>query len=392
MLNSHLLPVSVMNNAQTDSDGFVQLISYIAHAAPATRRPAQGDEPYLRPEIGFTPRWYVDALQDVTFGERWHTDPAYRADSVIAMARETRRRFGNRARIGVLQDPEQPTDFITGVFGALIVPALYGAPIWWQERDWPWTEHGQHLTDAEVDALEPVDLGNSAFWNAFLEQVAWIARYSPRLDGFINWQSVINSGYRLRGEAIFTDMVENPERVFNLFDCLAATMIEGARRLYAVQAVHGVHLEHFTVSNCMVNMLSPRFYARFVLPYDRILAEEFASLGIHNCAWNADPYVPYYAQIENVSYVDMGIDSDLAAARAALPATRRALMYTPMAIANKSSAELRADLEYIARNYGPCDLVCADIDVDTSDSRVLEIIDLCEQISQGCADREPVSH
>lgn len=371
-----------MNDSGSYSGAITQLISYIAHAAPATRRPAQGDEPFLRPEIGFTPRWYADALPGVEFGERWHTDPAYRADSVIAMAKETQRRFGKRARIGVLQDPELPTDFITGVFGALIVPALYGAPIWWQARDWPWTEHGQHLSDAQVDALEPPDLENNPFWQSFMEQVAWIARHSPRLDGFINWQSVINSGYRLRGEPIFTDMVENPERVFHLFDCLAATMIDGVKRLYAVQAAHGVQLEHFTVSNCLVNMLSPRFYARYVLPYDRMLAEEFAMLGIHNCAWNADPYVPYYASLPNVAYVDMGLDSNLAAAKAALPHARRALMYTPMDVANKSSAQIRADLERIAGEYGPCDLVCADIDIATPDSRVLEIVDICEELSE----------
>jgi hypothetical protein len=129
-------------------------------------------------------------------------------------------------------------------------------------------------------------------------------------------------------------------------------------------------------------MLSPRFYARFVLPYDRILADEFASLGIHNCAWNADPYVPHYASIPKVSYVDMGLDSNLAAAKVALPNARRALMYTPMDVANKSSAEIRTDLERIAGDYGPCDLVCADIDIDTPDSRVMEIIDLCERLSE----------
>lgn len=66
-----------------------QLVSYIAHAAPATRRPATGNEPFLRPEIGFTPRWYNDAT-GVTFDERWHTDPAYRRDSIVAMDRIAR--------------------------------------------------------------------------------------------------------------------------------------------------------------------------------------------------------------------------------------------------------------------------------------------------------------
>ena len=36
-----------------------QLISYIAPGAPATRRPETAELPFLRPEIGFTPRWYA---------------------------------------------------------------------------------------------------------------------------------------------------------------------------------------------------------------------------------------------------------------------------------------------------------------------------------------------
>ena len=47
-----------------------QLISYIALGAPATRRPASGDLPWLRPEIGFTPNWYHKALNiDFEVGE-----------------------------------------------------------------------------------------------------------------------------------------------------------------------------------------------------------------------------------------------------------------------------------------------------------------------------------
>jgi hypothetical protein len=358
-----------------------QLISYIAHAAPATRRPATGDEPYLRPEIGFTPRWYSEACGGIDFGARWHTDPAYRAETVLAMAGVSRRRFGARARIGPLQDADNLTDLITGVFGALMVPALYGVPIWWQEQDWPWSEHGQHFTGEMLDALEPPDLDNNAFWQAFMEQLDWIAAYVPRLEGYVNWQSVINSGYRLRGEALFTDMVENPSRVHHLFACLAATMIDGARRLYARQATTGVTVTHFTVSNCLVNMLSPRHYAEFVLPHDQRLAAEFGAIGIHNCAWNANPYLRHYATVSNVAYVDMGIESDLAAAAEAFPHARRALMYTPMDVQHKSSAELRREFNQVAAAYGPCDIVCADIDLGVPDSRIIEILDLCEEIS-----------
>ena len=54
-----------------------QLISYIAPGAPATRRPETAELPFLRPEIGFTPRWYAKSL-GIDFGEKWHIDPSYR--------------------------------------------------------------------------------------------------------------------------------------------------------------------------------------------------------------------------------------------------------------------------------------------------------------------------
>ena len=67
-----------------------QLISYIAPGAPATRRPATGDEPFVRPEIGFTPRWYRQIL-GIDFSEQWHTDPAYRKETIRRMKEELAR-------------------------------------------------------------------------------------------------------------------------------------------------------------------------------------------------------------------------------------------------------------------------------------------------------------
>ena len=49
-------------------------------------------------------------------------------------------------------------------------------------------------------------------------------------------------------------------------------------------------------------------------------------------------------------------------------------MYTPMELANKSLAEIKKDLERIAREYGPCDLIFADIESNTPDERVIDTI------------------
>lgn len=362
-----------------------QLVSYIAHAAPATRRPARSDEPFLRPEIGFTPKWFHEAL-GIEFGETWHTDPEFRRDSIVAMATETTKRFGQAGQIGIMQEPDQPLDLLTGTFGALVVPGIYGVPIKYQSIDWPWSQHGQFLNDAASDALEPPTIDSNPFWEKLMEQLDWIERTNGRVEGFINWQGVLNSAYRLRGEEIFPDMISEPERVKHILGCVAQTMIDGIRRLYERQRKTGVELTHVTISNCLVNLISPDDYEEFLLPFDRQIAEAFDLIGIHNCAWNADGYTAPYATLPNVAYIDMGIESDLKTAKARFANARRALMYTPMDVHEKSLEVITSDFDRIARDYGPCDIVLADIDYGVPDERVRDLIDLCHRLSDKYAD------
>jgi hypothetical protein len=129
-------------------------------------------------------------------------------------------------------------------------------------------------------------------------------------------------------------------------------------------------------------MVSPQQYLDYLLPYDRQIAEAFGCIGIHNCAWNAGPYMEAYAQVPNLQYVDMGLESDLVRARKLFPNARRALMYTPMDLANKDMQDIGADLERIAREYAPCDVVVADIEAGTPDEKVIEFVRLCEAVSK----------
>ncbi|HEC61743.1 MAG TPA: hypothetical protein ENI27_05755 [bacterium] len=78
----------------------------------------------------------------------------------------------------------------------------------------------------------------------------------------------------------------------------------------------------------------------------------------------------------------MGVESDLGRAKKAFPYARRAVMYTPMDLADRTMDQIRTDLERVALQYGPCDLVVADIESDTPDERVLAFWKLCNQLSR----------
>ena len=356
-----------------------QLISYIALGAPATRRPASGKLPFLRPEIGFTPNWYHKSL-GINFGEEYHTNPAYRKEAILKMREEVDHRFpGNR--IGKMDDQEGTLDLLTGLYGACTIAAMFGVPIRYAYDNWPASEH-DHLSDEQMIQLQTIDPSNNPFFQSIMDQVDWIATHEGKAIGFMNWQGVLNNAQRLRGPQLFMDMLIDPEMTRNLLECVCRTMIEAAKLLQKRQYENGVNYTFFTVSNCLVNMLSADLYEEFILPFDKRIASSFESIGIHNCAWNANPYLDHYASIPKVGYIDMGMDSDLNKARGLFPEARRAIMYTPMDVANKMISEIKSDLEYIALNYGPCDIVAADIEDGTPDEKVADFIQLCRDISE----------
>jgi len=361
-----------------------QLISYIAPAAPATRRPATGDEPFLRPEIGFTPNWFRTAT-GIDFGPKWHCEPAYRREMLPMMLGEIKRRFLGTS-IGGIDNPEKHLDLLTGTYGCVSVAAIYGIPIIYAEDKWPKCERA-YLNDNQIDNLEPPDLEINPFFQELMKQVEWIASNEGRIEGFINFQGVLNNAYRLRGGKIFYDIVDSPQRCRHLFDCICTTMTEAAKRLYKRQLQSGVKVDFFTVSNCLVNMISPEHYHDMLRPFDHRIAELFGCIGIHNCAWNADAYIDDYTAIPYLGYIDMGIDTNLTRAREVFTGARRALMYRPTDLVNKSLVTIEADLEKIASEYAPCDVVVADIEAYTPDERILTFLKLCDKINNRMENR-----
>ncbi|MBI5091373.1 MAG: hypothetical protein HZB26_02905 [Candidatus Hydrogenedentes bacterium] len=353
-----------------------QLKSYIAPGAPATRTPCDGTEPDLRVEFGFTPRWYSERC-GVDFSERWHVDTAYRAGTVETMRRELHRHFpGLRLSSAGL---DQPAATLDGVQGALTIAQVFGIPVEYYPNNWP-AAQAQFLTEAQIADLAPPDLLATPVFAQLMEQMNIIERLSGRIEGYINWQGVLNNALRIRGPEVLTDLMTDPPLAHHLFEVVARTMIAGMKAVYKRQSESGVIVRHATVSNCTVNMVSGAVYQEHLLRYDLMISNAFDHFGIHNCAWNVDPYIDAYSGIRRLGYVDMGLESDLSRAKELCPDTRRAVMYTPMDLASKSLEELQSDLRRIYRELGPCDVVMADIDHETPDERVHAFARLAEDV------------
>ncbi len=357
-----------------------QLRYYIAFSAPPTRTPADGSEPFVRAEVGFTPSWFHEFC-GIDFSERWHRDADYRMKSYELMRDEVRRRFPDR---GIGGDDDQPPDLLTGIYGGCVVAAMFGQGIQYWPDNFPASSHDFHLSAEQASALTPVEPDENPFFLSILEQLDRILELTGTARGFLNWQGVLNTAFRLRSADIFTDLIDDPGRARHVFDCVATTMIAGLQRLHEVQRKAGVDYRFATISNCVVNMISPEHYEEYLLPFDRKIRDRFESFGIHNCAWTVDPYMDAYAQVPDLGYLDMGLDSDLSRAKRLFPVTRRNVLYTAMDMAEKTKGEIRSDFERIARELGPCDLGLPNMETRVPDERILWAMDLCQELSE-CA-------
>jgi len=205
------------------------LFSYIAPAAPATRRPGRENEPAFRPEIGFTPGWYRKRL-GTDFGERWHQDPAYRKETILAMRTLLRERFPGHP-VGYL---EEGPDLLTGVFGGCTLSGIYGIPVIYSKNNWPVCAHDFLSADA-IRELECPDLERNRFFQDLLGQMQWIGKTEGKIIGFVNWQGMINNAWRIMGNQLFSAMLTDPGVVMHLMDCICTTMIDAARIILQLQ-------------------------------------------------------------------------------------------------------------------------------------------------------------
>jgi len=350
---------------------------YIALGAPPIRTPADGTEPYMRPEVGFNPSWFY-RFCDVDFSEKWHTDTEYRLSCHERMRKEIRKRFPGYNIGDSLSDV--PPDLITGIFGIGIMDSLFGRSLTYYSDKWP-VPSGQHLEYEEIDRLCAPDLEKNRFFNNLLDEVDQVYKLTGSARGFLNWQGNLNTAFRFRGSSIFIDLVESRDRVKKLLDVISDTYLEGVRLFYKKQSEFGIHYTFATIANCTVNMVGPRIYRDILLEYDVKIAKKFECIGVHNCAWTVTPYLELYTEIPDVAYIDMGIESDLQKAKSCFPDARRNCLYKSIDLKNKSTDEIRKDFEHIAQHLAPCDIGMPDIEHDVPDEKIMFAMDVCEELS-----------
>jgi hypothetical protein len=329
------------------------------------RRAEPGAGTAVKVHVSFSPDWFCRRM-DLDYGLRWHRDPHYRRESFVAMARMLNDEFPE-LRLG--GEPESIRGGISQINTCALVAALFGQEVQYAPDQWP-ENRKQLLDDEAASRLEVPDVAGHPVYEELLRQIDQIERQWGPVDGELNYQGVLNTAFRLRGEQIFLDMVAEPGRAHRVLEVVCGTMIALADAVYARQAQTGIHKDYFVTSNCVVNMISEAHYRQFVMPYDRALVEHFRSFGIHNCGWRVDAYARAYAEIGELEYLDFGLDSDLQLLGELFPETVLTVILNPDDLLGRSAGAVEDDLRRLRESLGGCRIIVGSLDGATDSEEV----------------------
>lgn len=320
----------------------------------------------VKVHVSFSPDWFSDRI-DLDYGERWHRDHVYRRRSFVDMAKALNQEFPELKLGGV---PEQIRGGISQIDTCALVASFFGQDILFYHDRWPENKN-RPLSDSEAEGLEIPRISEHPVFEELMRQMDSIESEWGRVDGELNYQGVLNTAFRLRGEQIFLDMIAAPERAHHVLNIVCKTMIDLADRVYARQEKSGVRKDFFVTSNCVVNMISEDHYREFVMPYDRLLAEHYRYFGIHNCGWTVNTYARAYSEIGVLGYLDFGIRSDFELLRELFPETVLTVILNPEDVLGRSPADIEADLRSLKEELGNCFIIVGSLDGSTKSEQIM---------------------
>jgi len=336
----------------------------------------------MRVSLGFDPAWYHRRC-GVDLSQRWHTDPYYRHDALVKMKAELCRSFPEVAYWDIQRTDDLWT--LSGCYGAYLMPAIFGCRLRFAPDKWVEIADRPACSLEELAARGVDDILASPIVEDVFRQMDIIESAAGTIHGYLNWQGVLNTAFNVRGERIFLDIADTPDVAHRFFTLICDVMITLMQTVQERQRRSGFAVNQGDVSNCVMNMVSPKTYREHLFVHDNKIAQSFERFGVHTCNWDATPYLEELQKLPKVGYLDMGMMSDLKKAKAMFPNTRRAVMYSPARLQDASREEIEADMSRIYEDYAPCDIVVGSIQATTPDSRVHELLDICRKMEMSGA-------
>lgn len=347
--------------------------------------------PILPVDIVLSPSWW-NRHAGISFDEDFFYHPLKRVEAERTMEQTLYRRWGEFG-LGQKNPESKPVIGAIHLAAGFMVQEMAGCRVDYRQ-DAPPKVVPAGREDLSID---PDAAFESPAFRRFERMLESLKTQYGYLTGDVNWSGVLNLGLDLRGQSLFTDMFDRPDRVHEFFGALERILSEFTSYIYkrtgstsiSVNRVVGeLNKPVFLHSECTHTMISEEDYRRFLLPIDIRWSRIMRPYGIHHCGPDAHRFAASYAQIPHLDFLDVGWGSDVKTLREHLPDTFLNIRLSPVEILRQSEQEIHDTIGRLVRESGRPELTgvcCINMDENVEDSKISAIFRTVQEL------REPFS-
>jgi hypothetical protein len=335
-------------------------------------------------EIVLHPSWW-HAHAGIDFDEDFFYHPARRVESERRMEKVLHDRFGAHG-LGADRDRDLPIIGAVHNAAGYLVSEMFGCEVRYR-ADAPPDVVPANRERLDVDPEAPF---RSAAFKRFERLCDALKQRYGYLLGDVGWAGVLNLALDLRGQDLFLDMADTPERVASEFHNLASAIerfvavVEsetGSSSVSVNRTVRHFRRPVYLHSECSNTMISAGAYEQFLLPVDAAWSERHRPFGIHHCGKDPHRLAGSYAKVPHLDFLDLGWGGDVAKIREHLPHTFLNIRLDPVGITRQTPEEIGATIVRLVGESGNpwlTGVCCINMDSTVTDAQVAAIFETVE--------------
>jgi hypothetical protein len=244
----------------------------------------------------------------------------------------------------------------------------------------------------EMDTRPAEAAFKSDSFKAFSDMREKLKTRYGHVTGDVNWSGILNLAIDLRGPELFEDMALEQEESKAFFDSIALTieqftdgLKENANSTSVSVNRNVVHIDKPVLlhSECSLTMISEDMYREYILPHDLRWSRKQVPFGIHYCGPDPHRFAAVFAEIPDLTFLDLGYGGDVAMIRKHLPNTFLNIRLSPVEIARSGPAQVRETVIRLVRqsaDYGLTGICCINMDDTVKDENVDAIFEARKEL------------
>ncbi len=264
----------------------------------------------MKKNLVFNCKWFAEKAED-NYLEEYILNPDFQVEQSAKNQIRLFEEFG-QFDLGT-PDPEPFTN--VNCVGVATMGILFGGKVHTEWNKDPYLP-ALDLDDKGIMSLNPLtrdDFEKSDYIRKLVENFEYMKRKYGKSFISINFQSTLNTAFKLRGDELFYDFYEKPEIVDKVLSVAYESTINLREYIDEINSqCQDVSNLIASIDNCTAAYISPQLYRDFVFKFDMLHAEKFKSrLMVHHCGSNMHLFAQDYAKLGKAKVYDIGYGSDL---------------------------------------------------------------------------------